>query len=82
MFFAFVSCWIERVALNDAIEAGRSAVEVEGWSVAEMEEAYPVNEDTYLAGKEGREYFEQAKIDKEVLVFDTYPDDGADVKTD
>jgi hypothetical protein len=70
---AFVSCWIERQTREEAIEVARAAIEAEGWIVGEPDEAYSVDADTYPPGKDGREYFEQALIDKEVLVYHCYP---------
>jgi len=75
---AFVSCWIDRPTLEEAIDAGRTSTEKEGWTVREVEEAYTVNSSTYPPGKHGHEYFEQAQIDKEVFVYHTYPNDHTD----
>src|SRR5688572_28167365 len=77
---AFVNCWIERESREEAIAVARAMIEASGWIVGEPDEAYPVDSDTYPMGKDGREYFEQALIDKEVIVFHCYPakdDDSA-----
>jgi hypothetical protein len=69
-----VTCWIERPTLDEAIRVARAGIEAEGWIVGEHDEAYEVDETTYPPGHDGREYFEQALIDKEVFVFDTFPE--------
>ena len=71
---AYVSCWIERPTLDEAVRVARTGIEVEGWIVAEPDEAYEVDAATYPPGKGGREYFEQALIDKEVWAFHLFPE--------
>jgi hypothetical protein len=71
---ARVNCWIERSTLDEAVSAARAGIEAQGWIVNEHDEAYEVDETTYPPGKDGREYFEQALIDKEVFVFYTFPE--------
>ena len=75
---AFVSCWIERGSLDEAIRVARAGIQAEGWIVGEPDEAYPVDAATYPPGKDGREYFEQALIDKEVFVYHCYPPEDDD----
>lgn len=79
---AYVNCWIERPTLDEAVRVARTAIEAEGWIVDEPDEAYWVDASTYHPGKDGREYFEQALIDKEVVVFHCFPevDDDTDVE--
>jgi hypothetical protein len=69
-----VNCWIERPTLDEAIRVARESLAAEGWIVGEHDEAYEVDESTYPPGKDGREYFQQALIDKEVFVFYTFPE--------
>jgi hypothetical protein len=73
---AHISCWIERSTLEEAIAVARAGIEAEGWIVEDPDEAYPVDDETYPPGKSGREFFEQAKVDKEVFVFNTCPESG------
>lgn len=69
-----MSCWIERPTLDEAVRVARAGIEEEGWIVDEPDEAYAVDAATYPPGGDGREYFEQALIDKEVFVFHMYPE--------
>jgi hypothetical protein len=69
---AYVSCWIERPTLDEAVRVARSGIEAQGWIVDEPDEAYEVDAATYPPGNQGREYFEQALIDKEVWAFHTF----------
>ena len=59
---AFVSCWIERVTLDEAVRVARSSIE-----------AYAVDDATYPPGKVGRDKYVQALIDKEVYFFFEFP---------
>lgn len=79
---AFVNCWIERPTLEEAVQVARAAIEAENWIVDEPGEAHWVDASTYPPGKDSREYFEQALIDKEVFVFHCVPevDDEADME--
>jgi hypothetical protein len=71
---AFVSCWIERSTLQEAVRVARAGIEQQGWIVDQPEESREVTLKDYPAGHNGREQFEQALIDKEVFVFFTYPE--------
>jgi hypothetical protein len=71
---AYVSCWIERPTLDEAVRVARSGIEAEGWIVDEPDEAYEVDAATYTPGQAGRGYFEQALIDKEVWAFHVFPE--------
>lgn len=73
-----INCWIERSTLEQAIEVARVWIEAEGWIVDRPQQAYVVDACTYTPGKDGRNYFEQALIDKEVFVFYVYPESGED----
>jgi hypothetical protein len=72
---AFISCWIERPTLKQAIRVAREGITAQGWIVDDKpDEAYKVDAATYPPGKDGREYFEQALLDKTVWVFHQFPD--------
>ena len=71
---AFVSCWIERPSLDEAIQVARASVEAEGWIVDDPEMAHEVNAEHYSKGEGGEQYFKQALVDKEVFVFHCFPD--------
>lgn len=70
-----MSCWIEGPTLKEAILVAREGIKTEGWIVDdEPDEAYEVDSTTYPPGGDGREYFEQALIDKTVWVFHQFPE--------
>jgi hypothetical protein len=71
---AYINCWIERPTLGEAVSIARSFIEAQGWIIDQPDEAYPVDEQTYPPGKDGREYFVQALIDREVYVFYQFPE--------
>ena len=73
---ANVGCWIDRPTLEEAIAVARSMIANEGWIVGDLKEAQVVNESDYPASAPGRSYFQQALIDKEVIVFCTYTGSG------
>ena len=75
---AYVNCWIERPTLYEAVEDARGRIEEQGWIAGEPDEAYEVDETDYPPGQAGREYFQQALIDKWVLVFYTFPERDED----
>jgi hypothetical protein len=70
---AYVNCWIQG---QERAEAERRATELiadYGWSVEALEEAATVTSDDYTAEDEDREFYEQALMEGEVLVFNTWP---------
>ena len=71
---AFVNCWIDRPSLQSAISVARQMIEADGWIVGDADEAYAVDAGSYALDNPNREYFEQALIDREVIVFHRYPD--------
>jgi len=73
---AFVNCWIDLPSLDAAKAAAEAMIEEYGWTVRRLEEqSQAFRED--LAG-ESLEYYEQAEIDKTVLVFHTWPIHASD----
>jgi hypothetical protein len=70
---AFVNCWIERANLDEAAAVAGRMIEEQGWNVVKAIQMEPIARALYADGQEGLQYFEQALIDKEVLVFFVYP---------
>lgn len=70
---AFVSCWIDRPNLAEAKRIAREMIERHGWIADEPDEAYPIDRTAYETDATGREFYEQALIDKEVIVFHVFP---------
>lgn len=72
---AYVNCWI-RSDGGDRHQAEARASELiheYGWSVEALEEGAVVNSASYGEDDEDREFFEQALVEGEVLVFNTWP---------
>jgi len=70
---AYVNCWIDRPNLTEAERAARELIAQDGWVADKLDEARKVTSSYYGDNPEGRQYFDQALIDREVLVFHTYP---------
>ena len=76
---AYVNCWIQSRDRHDAEQRAKELIEEYGWSVEALEEGAIVTRDADDAGDEDREFYEQALVEGEVLVFNTWPrgeDDG------
>lgn len=70
---AFVGCWIVRQTLVEADSVARSIISEALWEIDRREEACPISRADYENKIDGLEYYEQALVDKEVVVFYRYP---------
>lgn len=74
---AYVNCWIlgdgDRSDREAAEERATQLIEEYGWAVEALEEGAIVSGEDYPPGEEDREFYEQALIEREVLVFNTWP---------
>lgn len=79
---AYVSCWIQSGDRHTAEQRSRDLIHEYGWSVEGLEEGAIVTSADYDRDDEDREFYEQALVEGEVLVFNTWPrgeeDDGED----
>ncbi|HLW68216.1 MAG TPA: hypothetical protein VKS79_23065 [Gemmataceae bacterium] len=76
---AYVCCWIDRNTRAEAEKAARAMISKEGWLIEKLEETAKVDRSSYDDNPEGLELYEQALVDKQVLVFSIYPiNDQAD----
>jgi hypothetical protein len=66
---AYVSCWINVSNREQAFEKATQLIRDQGWTVAEVEEDHTISREDYAHKPEGLEYYEQALVDDEVLVF-------------
>ncbi len=66
---AYASAWINDLNRASALEKATALVEASGWSVMDIVEDYPISREDYANKTEGLEYYEQAVIDGEVVVF-------------
>ena len=53
-----------------------------GWQVEALEEGAIVTSESYDEDEEDREFFEQALVEKEVLVFNTWPPESEEEEDD
>ena len=74
---AYVSCWIQGRERDAAERRARELIQDYGWSVEGLEEGAIVSSADYGTDDEDREFYEQALVEGEVLVFNTWPR-GAD----
>jgi hypothetical protein len=75
---AFVNCWIDQEACSKALAVAKHWIEErQGWIITATVESKIVERTEYEDNSEGRRYFEQALIDKEVFVVHRYPADDA-----
>ena len=82
---AYVSCWIQSGDRYTAEQRARDLIQEYGWSVESLEEGAIVTSADYDRDDEDREYYEQALVEGEVLVFNTWPageGDGEDEEDD
>lgn len=70
---AYVSCWIQGTDRHRAEERATELIHEYGWSVEALEEGAVVTRADYDEGDEDLEFFEQALMEQEVLVFNTWP---------
>jgi hypothetical protein len=70
---AHINCWIEEKSSKNADLIARREIEFIDWSVKSIDEIVEVNIDSYTENDSKKEFFEQALIDKIVLLFHTYP---------
>ncbi len=81
---AYVNCWIQGQERTVAEHRATELIEEYGWSVEALEEASTVSSADYTEEDEDREFYEQALMEEEVLVFNTWPrgDDDEDGEED
>jgi hypothetical protein len=69
---AKVGCWIKDRSKEEAETVARTFIEGEAWNVLTLDDHQIVSDSTYKDKVEGRCYYEQALIDREVFVFYTF----------
>ena len=72
---AYISCWIKAVSMKAARKIAELAIQENKWIVQGLEESYPIKQKNYEKDDESLEYFQQAEIDGEVYVYDTWPNE-------
>jgi hypothetical protein len=81
---AYVNCWIrsDEGDRGQAEERASDLIHEYGWAVEALEEGAIVTSESYGAEDEDREFFEQALVEGEVLVFNTWPRGEEDEEED
>lgn len=75
---AYVACWIDVEDLDEAVARAHANIVGSGWKPTELRDALLVARDDYEPDDPHLAYFDQAILDREVLVFHCYPVDDAD----
>lgn len=70
---AYVNCWILSDSREAAEQTATRMIAEYGWAVDSLEDAGTVTEDDYAEDDDDREFYEQALVEGEVLVFNTWP---------
>ena len=70
---AYVNCWIRNDSRDDAQARAAELIRDYGWSVEALEDSGTVSSADYQEDDEDREFYEQALVEGEVLVFNTWP---------
>lgn len=79
---AYVDCWILGDDRSEAEERARDLIQDYGWSVEALESETTVTSQDYQDDEENREFYEQALVEREVLVFNTWPSGEEDEDED
>jgi hypothetical protein len=70
---AYIGCWIATTTLSKVDKIARKLIKEQNWSILETDEEGEILPGSMNKKNPRFEYYEQALIDKEVLVFYTYP---------
>ena len=70
---AFIGCWIDQENEDDAVEAAKAMILEDPWVIEKVESADLVTADDYEDDPENLAYYEQALVDKNVIVFNVCP---------
>jgi hypothetical protein len=75
---AYIHCWIRDGGREEAERRAIELIAAEGWEVQALQEANEVTGADYVNDEENREFYEEALVEAEVLVFYTWPGDEDD----
>jgi hypothetical protein len=75
---AHVNCWLVVETEAQAIRRATELVEGYGWRVESVDRCQATERAHYDTDSDDLEYFEQALIDGEVVVFHTWPNEAED----
>ena len=78
---AYVNAFVDRSSQTEAIETAERGLEEAGWLVDEIGEISLVARADYSGDDENLQYFDQALVDGEVLIFHTWPNEPQEGET-
>ncbi len=70
---AFVNCWVKSNSEERAAEIALSAIRNDGWDIITVDDTFIAERERYSDVPESLELFEQAEIDGEAYLFNTWP---------
>ncbi len=73
---AFANCWIEHPSREAAEKRARELIAAAFWRIESLQDYRVVGDGDYDGDTVGREYYERACTDHEVLVLHTWPVSG------
>lgn len=68
-----IGCWIETTNITKADKIARDLIKEHNWDIIKKDRFKTIKPDSVDKDSEHYQYYDQALIDKEVLVFYTYP---------
>lgn len=72
---SIITGWVKADCLEKAEECYKQTIYSYGWVAQKVEKTFETSENDYKEFDEGLEYFQQAKIDDEVYVIHTWPNE-------
>ena len=69
---AFINCWVNASTPSEAESSARSWITESEWAVVNVEEVKLIDASHYDETSPNREYYEQALIDGQVYVYNTF----------
>lgn len=69
---AYINCWIMDIEFNNAKLRSQNLIKKENWNIDSIEDVSEINNGEITNKEDNFIYYEQAIIDKEVVVFYTY----------
>ena len=78
---AFVSCWVKSNSEKRAAKKAQAVIRNDGWDIITVDDTFIAERERYLDLPESLELFDQAEIDGEAYLFDTWPPEPQEDET-
>lgn len=75
-----IGCWIETTDIKTADKIARDLIEEQNWDILKKDKFKTIKSNSIDKESEHYQYYEQALMDKEVIVFYTFPKDKKKLK--